>query len=595
MPLLLAAGCEDSPSVEVQSWVGPRYAKQDEARRAAEAKKVGQTVLAEVLEASGKTADGEEGSEEDHAAGIELTAHPPVTADELEGLVTALRKAPLAEVAGPAHRIAAADPSLWPQLRTLLLAERKAPKGDYRSLLRAIGGDVPNKYGHFNLAWKKAHGFQVKLSQDWFADLLALPRSKVSPMLRKVYRDCVLQTALLRAASRIGAEPAWSADVVATLLDAAYHHQGTFRDEVGRSIRTIGDEAIAHLILRSDPPPGHHREDDVEVQKAEYAEVQLDRMDRLHPQRAIDAVRSDPRRLAAVLAAYGAARVGEAAAPLLDYADAADPTVRATARASLFNYVVGPPPMAARRKIRLLGGETSHARAYLTFRQRAALALSERVYAEAPDLLEPDCGPPDRGEDTRSLRQIEACDRQPLRHALALFDRLDEQRAERRKQRIESAIAMTDVDARVSALDAVLALDPGLPERDQLVAQYRAAGLVALDDKDTAKAAQLLRKSAMLAEPDDRTEAHRLRVTALLAEAATPGLSRQGRAMLLATALELDPDDPALEAAHAQARKADDREVAPPPWKKIGLGFGGGLTALALLGLMVSPLRRRLF
>jgi len=256
---------------------------------------------------------------------------------------------------------------------------------------------------------------------------------------------------------------------------------------------------------------------------------------------------------------------------------------------------VGPRPKAARRKIRLLGGETSHARAYLTFRQRAAIALSERIAEEAPELLEPDCGPPDRGEDTRSVRAKQACERQPLRHALAYFDRLDEKRAERRKRRIEDAIAMTDVDARVSALDAVLALDPGLPERDQLVAQYKRAGLVALDEKDPAKAAQLLRKSAMLAEPDDEAEAHRLRVTALLAEAATPGLSRQGRAMLLATALDLDPDDQALRAAHAEARQIETQQVAPPPWQRIGLGFGGGLAALALLGLMVSPLRRRLF
>ena len=39
--------------------------------------------------------------------------------------------------------------------------------------------------------------------EDWFSDLLALPTGRVSRGLTKVYRDCVLQTALLRAAAMV--------------------------------------------------------------------------------------------------------------------------------------------------------------------------------------------------------------------------------------------------------------------------------------------------------------------------------------------------------------------------------------------------------
>lgn len=587
--VLATVGCQRQPDVQVQAWVGPRHAKQDPERLATEAAKVSQTVLAELL----PSPPTEEETLE--AAAARMAAHPPTTTDEMAGLLTALRTGPLSELAGPAHRIAAADIALWPEIKALLLAERKAPKGDYRSLLSAIGGDVPNRYGYFKLAWKKAHGFRVKLSEDWFGDLLALPRSKVSSVLRKVYRDCVLQTALLRAASRIGQDSALTGDVVAVMLDAAYHHQGTFRDEVGRAATAIGDEAIPHLVAASLLPPGRAKDDDPRVLRARYSDVLLDRMDRLHPQRAIDAVRNNPRLLSDTLAAYGTARVGEAAAPLLAYADAADPTVRAAARTAMMAYVEGPPPKARRRTIRLLGGATSNARAYLTYRQRASIAIRERLATQMPELIEPDCGAPDRGEDRRTNAQIEACADQPRRHVTAYFDALDERRALRRTQRIDAALAEPSVSKRVAALDELLAIEPNLPETDVLVTQYRAAAATALDEKDTAKAAQLLRKSAMLTEAAQPEQARHLRVTALLAEAATEGLSSQGRVMLLGTASRLAPEDTTLAQAHAQAATTETvRAGAAVPWASVSIGFAGGLFALGLLGWAFAPIRRRL-
>ena len=66
---------------------------------------------------------------------------------------------------------------------------------------------MPNRYGHFELGWKRAHGFTVKLSEDWYGDLLALPPARVSKVFRGIYRDCVVTAALLRAAAQIGRVP----------------------------------------------------------------------------------------------------------------------------------------------------------------------------------------------------------------------------------------------------------------------------------------------------------------------------------------------------------------------------------------------------
>src|SRR5690606_24621572 len=316
---------------------------------------------------------------------FDAPVHPPTDARQLQQLVEALRHAPLDEIGGPARRLAAAGPAVWPEIRAALLAERRAPRGDYRSLLDAIGGDVPNRYGHFARAWKKAHGYAVKLSEDWFEDLLLLPPGRISSGLRGVYRDCVLQTALLRAAAVVGREdPALTGEVVAALLDVAYAHGGLFRDEVGRAIVALGDEAVPHLLVESLEADADDREDEAAL-RAAYARLQLDKMDRLHPQRATAAVRDDPRRLSLVLHAYATVRPGEAAAVLLDFADVGDPVVRRAARAAFTAYVEGPPPQAERRTIRLLGGGTSTARAHLTHRQRAALAIRERMQAEVPE------------------------------------------------------------------------------------------------------------------------------------------------------------------------------------------------------------------
>lgn len=585
---LVAAGCgAPSPTVEISTYVGPAHARADAHARLEHAATVARTLLAELSppERGPASTPGQLVRDD--------PVHPPTDAEELASLVRALRTAPLDELDGPARRLAAAGPAVWPQVRQALVAERKAPKGDYRSLLAAIGGDVPNRYGHFALSWKKAHGHAVKLSQDWFSDLLTLPTGRISRGLMAVYRDCVIETALLRAAASIGAQDsARTGEVVATLLDVAYLHQGTFRDEVGRALSGVGDEAIPYLLIESMPPPGRRKKDrreDIPALRADYARLQLDKMDRLHPQRATAAVREDPRLLARVLHAYGTVRPGEAASVLLDFVDAEDPTVRAAARAAFVAFVDGPPPPAHGRTIRLLGGGTGRALSRLSYRQRAGLAIRERMAAEIPDRLEPEC------EEQREDGSIDrACEAQPQRLTEVYFAWLADRRAQADQQALAEALAEAEVDRRVDRLDRLLAGNPTLTLGDRLVPVYREAAEAATARGDAARAGQLLRKAARLAEPREPETGQALRVRALLAEASVPQLSPEGRRMLLTSARSLAPHDPRIDAAmrelsHASAGPSlASREHLTPV-----MGMVAGLWGLGVVGTWWRRRRRR--
>lgn len=519
---------------------------------------------------------------------------PPQDVAELAALVAALREAPHRDLGPLARALAATPAALWPELRPLLLAPRKARKADYKALLAQIGGDVPGRYGHFELAWKRAHGHDVRLSEDWFEDLLALPSRHVSKVFRTIYRDCVLEAALLRAAAAAGRDPARTEDVVDALLAAAYLHEGTFRDEVGRAIRRLGDEGLPALIRRAvlprlpaDEKAAQELKDSQAYRQAEYAVYQIDRMDRAHPRKALAAVRDDPHRLIELLGAYGLTRPGDAAAPILDHVDAALPRVRAAARAAFLAYVTGPAPRPERKIVRMLGGATGESSAQPTYRDLARIAVASRIADAQPDLLEDDCRP------VRKDSPVDpACEAQPERHARAYFARLDDLRREREHGLIAAALAEDDRDAAIATLDALLAEDPELGARAELVPPYEAAAAEAGAAGDLARSARLYRKSAALLATSDPARADALRVQALLAEAELAG-NAEGRRMLLATAEELAPDDPDLRArldALAE-RPASAAEAALPERLAYGTALAGG--GLALLFGLAGFIRAR--
>lgn len=579
---LLPSGCaEETPEVEIKTYVGKSYEQKDPELSQRAALEVFKVAVPEMM-----------GRDKNKASGgpttlVPRTVHPPRTADELDDLLLALRRGPLDELAGPARRLAAADKSLWPKLREMMLAERKAPKGDYRSLLKAIGGDVPNRYGHFNLAWKKAHGHDVKLSTAWFEDLLSLPRSKVSVALLEVYRDCVLQTALFAAASKIGHDRVLAPDVVATLLDAGYTHQGTFRDEVGRALVAVGDEAIPNLIVESILPSTRKRDaEKPEVKRAKFAQHTLDKMDRLHPARATTAVREDPALLALTLEAYGTAKVGEAAEVLLEFSDDDSPAVRNAARIAFMQYVEGPAPKVAARTVRLIGGGVGHAFAYLSYRERARLAIREKIETLAPALIEPEC------DVVRENGKVDPkCEAQPLRLATAFFSWLELQRELEETATIDAALADEDPDRGAEQLDRLLARSPDLSSKERLASFYEAHATRKVTDGNAAAAAALWRKASMLSKESNPALATELHVKALQTEASLPELPSTGRRMLLSAAAALDTS---VEAPSADT--ADRATAVPDRVGRSRLYGGAGLLCVALfaVGLLGGPMRRRL-
>ncbi|HLT37822.1 MAG TPA: hypothetical protein VK034_16135 [Enhygromyxa sp.] len=482
-------------------------------------------------------ADADQPGTDAPATELRYQPSPPREREQFEAQVEALREGPLDEVGLITRTLAQAGPQLWPEIRELLLAERQRSKREYVQVLAVIGGDVPNRYGHFDLHWKRAHGYDVRLSEDWFEDLLGVEPGRISKPLRPVYRDALLTVALLRAASNVArSEPRLVGEITAVLLDAAYVHDGTFRDEVGRAIDALGNPAIPHLMRESTTGQAA-KQDSVEARRAAYARYCLDRMDRLHPSRAVAAVADDRRLLADTLAAFALTREGEAASLLLDWVDADAPGVRQAARESFESYVTGPAPQVRRKSIRLFNGQTSTQRAELSYREHARLAIRDRLVEHAPDLLEPECQLWLAG----GLIDPE-CERQPERLFRAWLARLDERRLARRDSTVVAALAHRDPAAGAAMLDTLLTDGSDPIEPDLIAPFYVEVASEAEARGDRARAAQLLRKSAILLADVEPDRARELTVDALMLEAQAEQVDAAGRAMLLGTARDLDPD-----------------------------------------------------
>ena len=106
---------------------------------------------------------------------------------------------------------------------------------------------------------------------------------------------------------------------------------------------------------------------------------------------------------------------------------------------------------------------------------------------------------------------------------------------------------------------------------------------------DSTRAAQLLRKSAMLLADAEPARARDLTVDALVLEAKADGVDRAGKAMLLGTARDLDPDAPRVGAALAtlDAERGDSTSALRERLAWTLLAMFAGLLALAGLASRV--------
>jgi hypothetical protein len=336
-------------------------------------------------------------------------------------------------------------------------------------------------------------------------------------------------------------------------------------------------------LLRESVPPDGAEEGSTPERRAAYATHCLDRMDRLHPGRALAAVADDRMLLADVLDAYALVREGEAAPLILAHIDADAPGVRQAARTAFEAYVVGPTPQIRRKSIRLFNGQTSTQRAALSYREHARLAIRSTLASQAPALLEPEC------ELWLPGGLVEPhCEAQPERLYRAYIELLDQRRSARRDALVAEALASDDGVAGAALLDTLLT-DGSDPVEPDLIAPFYAEVATELEAAgESARAAALLRKSAMLLADADPVRAQELTVDALLLEAAQDGIDERGRHMLLATAATLD-DGPEVNAAlgEFEARIDESGAGVREQWAKLVLGMRGALTLLAWIGALL--------
>jgi len=547
--MVVLLGCSaPAPAVEVRTAVGNRFERSDaELQRTVRAEVEQSSVLAPETTATRVVVP------------VPAVFHPPRTEAELEALIESIRKGPVDDMAGPAQRIARSDPALWPSIKVALQEPRPAGKVDYQAVLDAIGGDVPDRYGRFTRTWKLAHGHSVKLSRDWFADLLALPRTLVSPALLPVYRDCVIEVALLQAATFAarGSDPGTTADIVDTLLEVAYAHGGTFRDEVGRAIEGIGDLAIPRLILRSIVSP---TDDEAAQRRAQYALYNLGRMNRLHAEQALASVRHDPRLLMATLTAYGTATVEDATESILEFVDDPNPEVRKAARHAFEPYLNGTAPPVRHQKVRRLGGTLVETRGSLTYRERAIQSLAART-AALPLPTDP------LHRWTGYLQHLDAC------------------RQNDAEQRILAALHESRLEDAVGLLDRLLIESPELAGRSQVASVFARFGQQLERSGQWSQAAAQYRKAAVLTSTS--SVATPLHVAALLNEAQVSGSSSVGRPMLLERARALAPEHPFIHQAALRANRSTTFESTRLDNLRFTEALGamfGFLVAVAMIG-----------
>ena len=181
--------------------------------------------------------------------------------------------------------------------------------------------------------------------------------------------------ALLRALAATG-----QVEAVNAIFEFAFQHEGVFRDECGRAIRSMGSVALPTLIRRM------HLQGKGTGKQNRWALWQLDRMDRARPAKAL-ATAPDDRVRAEILHAYGEVRSIDAVDAVLAHVDSSSRQVRRAARWAWMQYVAGPlPPAPPLRKRKLPGGkEESEAKQdYLSARELATLSLERELAALGP-------------------------------------------------------------------------------------------------------------------------------------------------------------------------------------------------------------------
>lgn len=347
--------------------------------------------------------------------------------------------------------------------------------------------------------------------------LLTAPKVEEGPAQAGA-RVALITSALVRALAHAGTTPA-----IRQLVKVSGDHSGAFRPELTRQVRALGDKAVPALIeSRRDPSS--------EVRR--WASTQLEALGKRIPGDAVQT--HDNQVLADVLHAYGAVHDLDAMPVILSFVSSDRVQVRNAARESV-----------------------------TTFGQDAVWKLRE-AYANLTGKPAPEGWA--AAEVAKEL--FAAYDRLRLQEVYGL---LEEGLMKEKEDKVDEAVA---------AFDKVLARQPMLDRRGEMVAAYFAhAQKLEADDPVAALAG--LRKAARLAPEGPRINAINAEIAYL-----------EGKDLLARGIADTEPFKRALNLApaHANARVELDRlEMRSEERQTRTRAFAGGATVL-LLGVIAALL-----
>lgn len=328
---------------------------------------------------------------------------PPPSQAELETLARRLESPSAEERLAAARKITELPPAGLSLYIERLRRPRTTPPASFRQLILETWAQVPNpEYPAKGELWMRKpeppwKPLPARLRSkgqprprrppphdpeqvEWLTALNALdlegnPDLSTLPDRATVRTEALEIVALLRALAATG-----QAEAVNAIFEFAFQHEGVFRDECGRAIRSMDSVALPILIRRM------HLQGKGTGKQNRWSLWQLDRMDRARPAKAL-ATAPDDRVRAEILHAYGEVRSIDAVDAVLAHVDSPSRQVRRAARWAWMQYVAGPlPPAPPLRKRKLPGGkEESEAKQdYLSARELATLSLERELAALAP-------------------------------------------------------------------------------------------------------------------------------------------------------------------------------------------------------------------
>jgi hypothetical protein len=317
--------------------------------------------------------------------------------------------------------------------------------------------------------------------------------------LKIAQRQALYSVALMRALTATR-----SSEAAATLLRFAYRHRGAFRDECGRLLRQLADDALPALIRASGEQMRLRH-----PSLTRYAVYQLDQLDRRRPDRAL--IQRDDRLLADILRAYGETRTPDSAQAVVGLTDHRSRVVQRAARWATLRFLTGRRPKQVKRQLLLAGGRrTDREQAlFLTYRQLAKHAVAKSLLQQRGIKL---------NETTeRQLKQLKL-EKSARELALLLFQlqdaRIEAEKVERvtqmqrliKEDKAEEALALAD-----EALD-----DVPVTEGDSIVASVFLAAARAASSEPTSVSKRqlyLLTRAALALPPGGQRQELQLRIS----------------------------------------------------------------------------------